>query len=392
MSHVRFASAVVLGSALACAALPLARLPAQGASERTVEFTGLVLMNGFWNDNSVNNSDVPQFVVRDTAARRGGLGGTARQTRLGVFVTQPDVLGGVFLGEVDVDFFGGQLGNAGRTFPLVRLRRFVARVNWRRGEVLVGQEAPLITELNPRSLASIGVPGYVTAGNLWFWMPQVRASWEAGSTARIGLQAAVIAPMTERNQGTFATQPDSAELTNRPFLQGRVRLAWGDPGETSEIGVGAHQGWLVESDSTLASSQAVAVSARVRFRRVELLGEWYTGQAVAVLGGGGIGRNISAVTGEPLDDTGGWGQIVLRPTPLWEIGAGAGYDEPDQAQVDGSNPAERLRNLVYAVHALWRPAGPLVVGGEVRHIETKYGGATGTLTNTHVNLQAGFRF
>ena len=65
-----------------------------------------MLVNGFSNSNTVNNSDVPQFVVPDTAARRGGLGGTARQTRLGFFLTQPGVLGGAFSGEVDVDFYG----------------------------------------------------------------------------------------------------------------------------------------------------------------------------------------------------------------------------------------------------------------------------------------------
>src|SRR5438093_8837141 len=34
------------------------------------------------------------------------LGGTIRQTRLGLLVTDPDVLRGSFSGEVDVDFYG----------------------------------------------------------------------------------------------------------------------------------------------------------------------------------------------------------------------------------------------------------------------------------------------
>ncbi len=249
-----------------------------------------------------------------------------------------------------------------------------------------------MAELNPRSLASIGVPGFVTAGNLWFWMPQIRGTYEVGSTVRVGLQGAVLAPMTERNQGVFATQPDSAELTRRPFLQGRLRLVWGDPGESSEVGAGVHQGWVVAADSALASSRAVAVSARVRLGRAELRGEWYTGQGLAVLGGGGIGRNTSPVTGEPLDDTGGWAQLTLRPTPLWDVGVSAGYDRPDEAQLDATDATQRLRNLTYAAHTVWQPAGPLVVGAEVRRIETKYGGSTGTVTNTHINLQTGFRF
>ena len=367
-------------------------LAAQGAAQRTIEFTALVLLNGFSNSATLNNSDVPQFVVPDTAGRRGGLGGTARQTRLGVLLTQPGVLGGTFSGEVDADFYGGQLGNGGRTMPVLRLRRIVARVNWRRAEVMVAQEAPLVTELNPRSLASLGTPGFVTAGNLWFWMPQIRGTVEVGEAVRVALQAAVIAPMTGDPQSTFTTQPDAAEKSDRPFLQGRLRLAWGDPGDVNEIGVGIHQGWFVESATSLHSSQAIAVSGRARFGIAEIRGEWYSGQGLAALGGGGIGRNLSPVDGQPLEDRAGWVQLNLRPRAVWEIGAGAGYDEPEPAQLDDADPTQRLRNVAWAVYTTWAPAGPILLGLEYRRIETEYGGARGTLANDHLNVQAGFRF
>ena len=93
------------------------------ASHRTVEFSGLVLINGFFTNARVNNSDVPQFAEADTTGV-AGTGATIRQTRLGVFVTDPEVLGGSFTGELDVDFFGGQEPSSGdRTFPLLRVRR-----------------------------------------------------------------------------------------------------------------------------------------------------------------------------------------------------------------------------------------------------------------------------
>jgi hypothetical protein len=379
----------MVAAAVACLCAPA--LVAQGSS-RTIEFTGLVLLNGFSNNNSVNNSDVPQFVVPDTATRRGGLGATARQTRLGVLLTQGGVLGGTFTGEVDADFYGGQLGNGGRTMPVLRLRRIVARVNWRRAEVMVAQEAPLVTEINPRSLASLGTPGFVTAGNLWFWMPQIRGTYEFGEGIRFALQGAVVAPMTGDPQGVFTTQPDAAERSDRPFLQGRVRLGWGDPGAGNEVGVGVHQGWFVETDTSLHESRALAVSGKARFGIAEIRGEWYTGQGLAALGGGGIGRNLSPVTGEPLEDRAGWVQLNLRPRPVWEFGGGVGIDEPEATQLDDTDPAQRLRNLAWAVYTTWQPAGPILLGFEYRRIETEYGGATGTLTNDHFNLQAGFRF
>ncbi|MGH7646311.1 MAG: hypothetical protein ACREMR_12090, partial [Gemmatimonadales bacterium] len=138
---------------------------------RTVEFSGLVLLNAFYNSARVNNSDVPQFVAADTLSVGGG-GGAIRQTRLGVVVTDPDVLGGSFSGELDVDFFGGQPPAGGRTFPVTRLRRAVGTLSWPHAQLLIGQESPLVASREPRSLASIGFPDFAGAGNLWLWIPQ----------------------------------------------------------------------------------------------------------------------------------------------------------------------------------------------------------------------------
>src|SRR5690349_1373078 len=117
--------------------------PAPPEAKKTVEFTGMVLVNGFFTNARVNNVDVPQFV--DTLAPASAAGGSIRQTRLGVFVTDPDVLHGTFSGEVDVDFYGGQQpSTGGRTFPLLRLRRAVGIVSWERAQLLFGQESPLV--------------------------------------------------------------------------------------------------------------------------------------------------------------------------------------------------------------------------------------------------------
>ena len=72
--------------------------PPPPAAKRTVEFTGLVLMNAFYNSARTNNSDVPTFADSDATGVTGG-SATMRQTRLGAFVTDPDVLGGSFSGE-----------------------------------------------------------------------------------------------------------------------------------------------------------------------------------------------------------------------------------------------------------------------------------------------------
>src|SRR5262245_53395917 len=116
--------------------------------QRTIEFTGLVLANGFYNSAQVNNSDVPQFAALDSIGI-GNAGGTVRQTRLGLLINDPTVLRGTFAGELEVDFFGGQQpSSGGRSFPLLRLRRALGTLTWTgQGssmEVLIGQEGPLV--------------------------------------------------------------------------------------------------------------------------------------------------------------------------------------------------------------------------------------------------------
>ncbi|MGH9259848.1 MAG: hypothetical protein ACRD08_08130, partial [Acidimicrobiales bacterium] len=145
----RWLVAIVALSPLPSPAIVAQQRSPTPAAGRTIEFTGQLLVNGFYNSAGVNNADVPQLATLDTLGVSGG-GGTVRQTRLGVSLTEPNVLGGGFTGEVDVDFFGGQQpSSGGRTFPLLRLRRVVGTLAWRKVKVLVGQESPLVADREP---------------------------------------------------------------------------------------------------------------------------------------------------------------------------------------------------------------------------------------------------
>ena len=367
---------------------PPAPLPAP-AAKRTVELTGLVLVNGFFTNARVNNSDVPQFA--DSLPSASAIGGTIRQTRLGLLVTDPDVLRGSFSGEVDVDFYGGQQpSSGGRTFPLLRLRRAVGIVSWPHAQLLFGQESPLVAERSPRSLASVGTPDFATAGNLWLWLPQFRATLEQGYTLRLAEQVAVLAPTSGTAQGLFNTQPDSAERSGRPYLQARVRLAWGPNDDPSEIAIGGHLGWLASAD-TLFQSRAVTADARVKAGPVELLAEAFSGKALAGLGGGGIGQSLGP-TGKEVRTKGGWGQLNVRPRREVIVGGGCGIDDPDDGDLSDAlgSPRGRLKNFVCEGHVDLRPRGPLVFGIEFRRLETTY--PSGKFTANHFNLAAGYRF
>jgi len=358
--------------------------------KRTVEFTGTVLMNGFYNSARTNNSDDPVFADTDAVGVKGS-SATMRQTRLDVLVTDPQVLGGSFSGEVDVDFFGGQQPAAGnRNFPLLRLRRALATVQWTHLQLMIGQETALVSDRSPRSLAGVGIPDFSLAGNLWFWIPQVRVTAEYGYTLRLAVQGAVLAPISGAIQGASATQADSGERTGRPYLEGRVRLAWGPTDDPSELAIGGHIGWLRGLDSltgdSLLTSRAVTFDTRLKLGPAELLGEAFIGQAIAGLGGGAVGQN-TGVAGAPVRTKGGWGQVNVRPRTGWMFGGGCGIDDPKDADV---LPNGRFRNFVCEGHVEWRPPGPLIFAFEFRRLQTRY--QAGDFTVNHLNLAAGFRF
>jgi hypothetical protein len=360
-------------------------------SRNRVELSGTLLMNGFWSDARVNNSDIPTFVVepQDTTGLPNGYGAASvRQTMLGVSVSGMQALGANLSGDLQLDFYGGQQpSSGGRTFPLPRIRTMVARLDWAHIGLLIGQESQIISPWNPSSFAAVGIPGFTNAGNLWFWVPQLRVTVETGARPRLGFQAAALTPMLGSPQGSFATQPDSAEKSQRPFVQGRVYTGWGDGDTETQIGIGIHRGWIATTGDSLLTSEAFTADARIAFGgKVVLSGEGFIGSALAGLGGGGVGQEFGP-TGTPVDSRGGWVQLVVRPSPTWELGGGWGMDDPDDADLPATG---RLRNMTIEGHLTLRPGGGFFVGGEVRRITTTY--QAGDLEAWHINVYSGVAF
>jgi hypothetical protein len=358
-------------------------------SRIALEFNGLALMNAFSNTRRVNNVDVPQYTRADSGTGpQGGASMAIRQTRLGLALSVAEVAGGTFRGDVDVDFYGGQTPSyGGRTFPLIRLRTARAILEWTHGELLVGQEQPLISNLNPVSLAQVGNPGFTTAGNLWLWLPQIRGTLRTAGRVRVGVQAAVLAPTSGDANNAFDTQFDPAERTSTPYLQGQVRVDWGADESAGEFAVGVHSGRIDDLADVRRTSSAVAATLRLPVgSRIELLAEAFDGQAIKGLGGGGIAQGIG-VGGVPVRSVGGWAQLNLKATPRLLIGFGAGMDDPEDADVLAGG---RTKNTITEGHIHWRPAGPIVIGAEWRSIATDW--TTGSWTNRHLNLALGFEF
>jgi hypothetical protein len=369
-----------------------AEAAARTRSGMHIELTGRVMVKMFGNSRRVNNVDNPQFVLTDpdpsaTGIARRGAGMSIRESRLGLRVDASDVLGASFSGDVDMDFHGGQQpSSGGRTFPLARLRTARGILRWPRAQLLVGQESPLVGGLNPVTLGDVGTPTFATAGNLWLWLPQLRVGVETAGRWRIGIQGAVLAATSGDPAAPFETDFDLAERSSRPYLQLRASLgADAEPGR--EIGCGIHEGTLLVAGSEpKRRSRAVVCDARVSIvEQLEVRGEYFRGQVLRGLGGGGIGQNF-ATTGvgtAPLATVGGWAQTVIRPFAQLRLAVGFGTDNPD-------NVASRHRNDAIAAHVMLQPAGPMFFGVEGRRVRTNY--VNGRYTNDYVTLATGFEF
>jgi hypothetical protein len=364
----------------------------QSRSRNRLEVSGLILFNGWYSNARFDNSDVPHFVANpqdSTGLPNANASAGVRQSRLGFNVSGMQALGAQLSADLQLDFYGGQQpSSGGRTFPLPRVRTAFAKLDWRHVGLLVGQETQLISPLNPVSFAAVGTPEFTAAGNLWFWVPQVRLSWETGTSPRFGVQAAALAPMLGSPQTSFNTAADSAEKSTRPFVQGRVYFGWGDGETESQIGFGIHRGWIATTGDSLLASEAYSADLRLAIgEEILILGEGFmNARATAGLGGGGIGQEFG-LAGRPVKSNGGWGQLNIRPNLMWEIGGGAGVDDPDDAFL---TPTQRGLNVIYEGHLHLRPGGGLIVGAAFRHIETTY--AAGKMAANHINAFMGVSF
>jgi hypothetical protein len=400
------------------AAIALLRAQLATESQSTVhtrsriqlELNGRVQTNAFWTSDRVNNVDVPQTALASTdpAPAAGAFGMSLRQTRLGASVAVNDVAGGTFVADIDADFFGGVQNGPGdrRLFPEPRLRTSRALLRWARTELMVGSDVPLVSPLNPVSVAASGTPDFSGAGNLWNWLPQARLGQQLvttsvrGTNVRVGVQAAVMTPFIAAQLPGEADAVDAGERSRRPAFEARLHAQWGDSTDAGatdasiarsggEIGVGVHHGSAAIEGGRETTSRALAMDARASFGgRWELRGEAYVGQLLRGLGGGAIGqafgRPVSgALLGAPIRDRAGWAQLNLQALRTVLLGAGCGLDVANAAD----RPV-RTRNTVCAGHVLWRPAEPLLLDLEYRRLETRFDvGSPGRAH--HLNLTFG---
>jgi len=380
-------------------------------SRLQLELSGRVLTNSYFTQGRANSAELPLLAreaITATNPAQGQPGTRAfgislRQTFIGAALSVDSVLGGTFVGDIDIDFFSGGTAFTADPFgfPTPRLRTVSAQMRWSRTTLMVGTDSPLISDLNPVSLAATGTPAFALAGNLWNWIPQLRAS-HTFAQSRVGstpvswvVQAAALAPAAGVRHPNEPDLIDAGERSGRPALEARMSMHWGAADAANdahgEVGVSVHRGWLRVTGDRFTVARAIAADARVGLSHgLTLLAEGYSGRAISSLGGGGIGQTFGAASagqafGPPVRDVAGWAQLNAQLRPTLSSGVGCGL-----AVADARDRPRRLRNGTCETHLIWRPTQPVLVGFEVRRIGTVY--ATGNQRATHFNLALGFEW
>ena len=382
----------------------------ESASKYRVRLSGIVLMNLFSNQGSVDNIDLPTLAYATPAGASGGsFGATLRQSEIGFEAFGPTVAGAKTRADLQLDLAGGfPTEPNGINSGLMRLRTATMRMDWANTSVVVGQDAIFFSPNSPTSFATLAIPALTYAGNLWSWVPQIRVEHRValGDESNLIFQGGILDPVSGEAPGTdYDRQPGPGQASRQPAYG--TRIAWKHDilGQPLQIGVGAYysrqdygfsrnvDGWGAMSDVELPLS-----------RQFSLSGKFYRGKA---LGGlyGGIGRSV-LFSGDPilastevqaLNSVGGWAQLKYRPANKWEFNVAFGLDNPFASDLKYFPYAQSYgdpalaRNRAGFVNMIYRPRSDLLFSAEYRRMTTYTLTDDGTSAG-HLNLMMGVLF
>ncbi len=379
-----------------------AQTKVESGSRFKVRLFGTVLNNTYYNTSDNSEQAVPT-VAQPNSARPDNsghnFGSTLRQSRFGFAMTGPKLGGARLSADADFDFFGGADGHyEGNPLGALRMRTASARLDGSRTSLAMGLMAPMISPLNPTSLAAVYYPALAESGNLWQWRPQITLERRTpvGEADALVLQGGLMMPFGDTINGRV--------LEGRPGYESRFAFTRSlDAERRLEIGVGGYFhpqrfGFGRTVDSYAWTSDWLIPL----YNRLELSGEVFYGQSISLSeqSGGDIG-SMFAFTG-PLDDpptrvrgihsAGGWAQLSASATPRLEFNIAFGVDDPRNRDVFAGlfENTARLKNQTFSINSIYRLRSNLLISLEYRHLWTTY--PEGRATSDHINLAVGYAF
>jgi hypothetical protein len=380
----------------------------ESASKYRVRLSGLLLFNLFNNRGTVDSTDFPHLAVPSVSGVSHDLGGTLRQSILGLEVFGPEWAGAKTSGDLQFDFAGELTPRSnGVTMGMVRLRTGTIRLDWAKTSLVAGQDSLFFAPLSPTSLASVAEPALSYSGNLWSWTPQIRVEhrFTTSENSNFSLQAGILDGLTGQLPILdYYRTPQAGETANSPAIAARAGWNTRISGQPLAIGAGGYynrqdwgfsrtvDGWAATGDWTIPLG-----------RFLDVTGEFYRGRAIGGLGGA-IGRSTlwNGVFTNPatqisgLDSMGGWSQLKVKPWTKLEFNAAVGQDSSFAGQLrqfvaaSGYFDAALTRNRGGFLNFIYRPRSNLLLSMEFQRLETR--SLYKDNSANHVNLSMGILF
>lgn len=363
------------------------QIKVEGASKYQVRLSGIVLMNLFSNRGQTDNQDIPSMVTGANQGN-GNFGATLRQSEIGLEVFGPKLWGAKTSANLQADFAGGFPSTwNGVNSGIFRLRIASARLDWHNTSVVVGQDDLFVSPLSPTSFASLAIPAFSYAGNLWAWTPQIRVEhrFDISEDQNITIQGGILDNLTgEFPSAPYFRSPGPGESSGQPAYG--FRTAWttrifGQPLTLGAAGYYSRQDWPFEHyvDGWAGMTDwDIPITSRL-----SLTGEFYRGRGVGGIGGG-ISQSVvylgkpsdpnTAVRG--LDSVGGWSQLKFRANRKLEFNAAFGLDNPTTGEVISAAASQYylgpllVQNRGGLVNFVFRPRSNLLFSTEYRHLQS----------------------
>ena len=380
------------------------------AAKYRARLSGIVLMNAFRNVGGSDNLDLPDYAQPSApGSSQASFGATLRQTEIGLEIFGPTLAGAKTSANLQFDFAGGfPAAPNGVNFGLVRLQTASVRLDWEHTSVIAGQDSLFISPLSPTSFASLAIPAFAYAGNLWGWTPQVRVEhrFELADQQTLTVQGGILDNLNwEPPFNSYLRTAQAGELSGQPAYA--ARTAWSRPvlDRPLSFGVAGYYGLQNWSWNRNVDAWAAMADWQIPIlHRLILSGEFYRGRAIGGLGGA-IGQTV-VYGGDPfyattsirgLDSAGGWSQLKFQLTPKLELNGVFGEDNAFAGDVrgfatDANNFGPILgRNRGTLGNLVYRPRSDLLLSAEFRRLHTFPIYDSASVTN-QINLAMGILF
>jgi hypothetical protein len=383
----------------------------ESASKFRVKLSGMVLLNAFSNSGTVDSVDLPMVALpRSPPFSGGSIGGSMRQSIIGLTGYGPDLLGARTSADVQMDFFGGiPSGYSGVSSGIMRLRLARMRLDWQNTSLVGGIDTPFFSPESPTSYATVGEPALAAAGNLWAWTPSLRVGH--GFESKIAtwkIEAGLFDPTGYAGYAPQNRFPTAGESSRQPAYSVRLSGTRGESEKALSVGVAGLYTPLRFYEGQRVHGAGVMADWRIPVTRYfQATGEFFTGKGLEGFGGtpytqvsGSDSQHYAYVTAPLLagiGEIGGWSQAKFKVNAKNEFNVAAGYGGFESSAMRRALSSDYYfasllsRNESILVNYVVRPRSDLLFSAEYRRLRTT--AVSGNAADADlVGVAAGFLF